>query len=80
MTTERQTEFRFRKHFSGQSASTDAAEFMFEKIAEEKKNLMPGEKLLYLDHHSIPIEKGEYEVLLVMQIVSKGPEDKDDED
>ena len=84
MTKERKKEFYFSKHFSGPSASTDAGEFMFEKIAEAKRNVRSGEKLIYLDHHSIPLEKGKekdkYEVLLVMQIVPKGPEDEEDEE
>ena len=84
MTNARQTKFEFKEIFSGRSASTEAAEFMFEKIAEAKRNVRPGEKLLYLDHHSVPLEKGKekdkYEVLLVMQIVPKGPEDEEDEE
>lgn len=80
MTNARQTKFEFKEIFSGKSASTDAAEFMFEKIAEAKRNVRSGEKLIYLDHHSVPLEKGKYEVLLIMQIVPKGPEDEDDEE
>ena len=80
MTTERQTEFSFSKHFSGKTASTDAAEYLFAKIAEAKRNVKPGEKLIYGNHHCIPVEKGEYKVLLEMQIVPKGPEDEDEED
>ena len=80
MTTERQMEFSFSKHFSGKTASTDAAEYLFAKIAEAKRNVRSGEKLIYLDHHSVPLEKGKYEVLLIMQIVPKGPEDEDDEE
>lgn len=78
MTEVRKTRFEFNKVFTGQSASTDAAEFMFEKIAEAKRNVRLGEKLIYLDHHSVLLEKGKYEVLLIMQIVPKGPEDKED--
>lgn len=80
MTTERQTEFSFSKHFSGKTASTDAAEYLFAKIAEAKRNVRSGEKLIYRNHHSIPVEKGEYEVWLEIQIVPKGPEDEDEED
>lgn len=80
MTNARQTKFEFKEIFSGKSASTEAAEFMFEKIAEAKRNVMSGEKLMYLDHHSVPLKNGDYEVLLVMQIVPKGPEDENDEE
>ena len=78
MTEVRQTRYEFKEVFTGQSASTDAAEYMFAKIAEAKRNVRLGEKLIYLDHHSVLLEKGKYEVLLIMQIVPKGPEDKED--